>query len=186
LDAFLQQQRPCPQCGQCRPNKGSHSMTLRTLFGTLPVRVPACASAVVSAIPPRPAARWPQYCRKHTLPELLFLRAKWAALMSYGLSAACASRRVADRRTIARRNCATISSRWRATGGEPGEESLGGFLTGCPLDWPDFLSRMALDSRHRRRLCPRSGQARMVRGHRRQEYFALPAGRPDRNELSVK
>src|SRR4051812_28748887 len=83
---FVAQQEVCPECGKARPRKGRHEIVYRTLFGKLrldsprlyecPCRGPARASASPLA------ARLPE----RTAPELAYLEAKFAALVSYGLT----------------------------------------------------------------------------------------------------
>jgi hypothetical protein len=87
VDAYLDEQRACPDCGKQRQIKQSSSAPFRTLFGLVPVRNP----------------RWQQCdCHTHTnktfrplrallpersSPELRYLETKWASLASYGVSA---------------------------------------------------------------------------------------------------
>jgi hypothetical protein len=59
MTAYLDTQRPCPHCGAPRHSKGSHPMQSRTVFGTIPVKSPACISAPVNPLRPRRAAPSP-------------------------------------------------------------------------------------------------------------------------------
>jgi hypothetical protein len=90
MRAFLEAQRPCPHCGQIRRSKGYHTTQLRTVFGIIPVHSlrlyqclcqsdPADAARTFSPL----AVRLPE----PSTPELLFLETKWAALVSYGITA---------------------------------------------------------------------------------------------------
>lgn len=85
--AYLQQQRPCSHCGQLRELKQSKQVPFRTLFGVIPVPNPRwrqCGCQPVSQQTFRPlAALLPE----RTSPELLYLETKWAALVSYGITA---------------------------------------------------------------------------------------------------
>lgn len=86
IAAHLRQQRPCPQCARNRDSKGSHPIALKSVFGAIAVASPRfhscpCQEAVTKTFSPL-ADLLPE----HTLPELLFLETKWAALMSYGLT----------------------------------------------------------------------------------------------------
>src|SRR5467141_3235605 len=40
MQAYLGQQRHCPQCGNLRHSKGAHHTVFRTVFGALPVESP--------------------------------------------------------------------------------------------------------------------------------------------------
>ena len=40
MNAYLDQQRYCPECGKLRHSKGSHHTVFRTVFGDLPVESP--------------------------------------------------------------------------------------------------------------------------------------------------
>jgi hypothetical protein len=86
MQAYLSQQRHCPQCGHLRHSKGAHHTVFRTVFGALPVESPrlthcACQAHNTHSFSPL-AALLPE----HTTPELLYLETKWAALTSYGTS----------------------------------------------------------------------------------------------------
>lgn len=85
---YLTQQSGCRDCGGRRPRKGQHSLVYRTLFGKLTLPSPrlyVCSchqdrtrhseSPLANLLPERIA------------PELQYLEAKWASLMSYGLTA---------------------------------------------------------------------------------------------------
>ena len=87
MQAYLGQQRHCPQCGHLRHSKGAHHTVFRTVFGSLPVASPRLTHGACQAhddthsFSPL-AALLPE----HTTPELLYLETKWAALTSYGMS----------------------------------------------------------------------------------------------------
>jgi len=86
MQAYLQQQRPCPHCGKARRSKGTHHTVFRTVFGTLPVESPRlyqCGCQPQTTISLSPLAT---LLPERTTPDLLYLETKWAALMSYGLT----------------------------------------------------------------------------------------------------
>jgi hypothetical protein len=86
MHTYLQQQRACPHCGKARRSKGVHHTVFRTVFGALPVDSPrlyhcSCQAHATTSFSPL-AAVLPE----RTIPDLLYLETKWAALMSYGLT----------------------------------------------------------------------------------------------------
>jgi hypothetical protein len=84
---YLDQQRPCPACGQKRPLKQQATAPFRTLFGL--VRVPnprwqQCACQLQASKTFRPLAA---LLLERASPELLYLETKWASLVPYGVTA---------------------------------------------------------------------------------------------------
>ena len=84
---FVAQQGRCPSCGQVRHRKGRHEIVYRTLFGKLRLGSPRlyacpCQEAAPRASTSPLAERLPE----RTAPELAYLEAKFASLMSYGLT----------------------------------------------------------------------------------------------------
>ena len=77
----------CPDCGNPRPHKDSRRIVMRTLFGTLRLDSPrwwTCPCAPGSARTFSPLAA---VLRERITPELSYLQARFAGLVSYGLSA---------------------------------------------------------------------------------------------------
>jgi hypothetical protein len=87
MTAYLETQRPCGHCGHVQRSKGYHATQVRTVFGTIPVhslrlyQCP-CQSDVARTFSPL-AVLLPE----PITPKLLFLETKWAALVSYGVTA---------------------------------------------------------------------------------------------------
>src|SRR5262249_2621745 len=84
---FVARQQRCPSCGQVRPRKGRHEIVYRTPFGKLRLDSPRlyacpCQEAAPRASTSPLAERLPE----RTAPELAYLEAKFASLMSYGLT----------------------------------------------------------------------------------------------------
>ena len=86
----------CPACGAALRRKGQHRLQVRTLFGTVPLTGPRlfrcrCAAPAAPAAPaPAASATFSPLAEllpEHVAPERLYLEAKWAALVSYGLTA---------------------------------------------------------------------------------------------------
>ncbi|MGH3847262.1 MAG: ISKra4 family transposase, partial [Pseudonocardiaceae bacterium] len=83
----LAEQAPCPHCGQARRHKDSRAIVVRSLFGTLRLPSPrwwncGCQPQTNTTFSPL-ASLLPQ----RTTPELSYLQARFAGLVSYGLSA---------------------------------------------------------------------------------------------------
>src|SRR5689334_14331730 len=85
---YVTQQLACPDCGRIRSQKGKHQVVFRTLFGTVRLESPrlypcgCCRKAAPRSFSPL-AALLPE----RTAPELAYLETKFAALISYGLTA---------------------------------------------------------------------------------------------------
>lgn len=84
---YLPKQRTCPACGKTRRSKDSHPIEIRTVFGSLPVDSPRLEHCGCQPQPTKTFSPLAALLPEHTMPELLFLETKWAALMSYGLTA---------------------------------------------------------------------------------------------------
>jgi hypothetical protein len=135
MQAYLGQQRHCPQCGTVRRSKGTHHTVFRTVFGSLPVESPrlthcSCQAHDTHRFSP-PAALLPE----HTTPELLYLETKCAALTSYGMSvkllqAVLPLDEPLQPVTI-RNHVLKLAERLEDA---LGEEQMS-FIDGCPRDW---------------------------------------------------
>jgi hypothetical protein len=138
MRACFEAQRPCPPCGQIRRSKGYHIMHLRTGFGTIPVHSlrlsqgmghsdPSDAARTFSPL----AVRLPE----PLTPELLFLETKWAALVSYGITAQLLQEVLPIDDTLA--PCTMREPVF--TGAERLEQQLGeeqwSFIDSCPAEW---------------------------------------------------
>lgn len=78
--------RCCPTCGRVRPSKGMRPIRFRTLFGTVDLpsrRLRHCACHPEAG---RNFSPLTALLTQHVAPELLFLEAKWASLVSYGIT----------------------------------------------------------------------------------------------------
>src|SRR6266571_50094 len=135
MQAYLGQQRHCPQCGNLRHSKGAHHTVFRTVFGSLPVHSPRlthCACQVHDTHSFSPlAALLPE----HTTPELLYLETKWAALTSYGMSVNLLQDVLPFDEPLQavtiRNHVFTLAERLEDALGD----EHGSFIDGCPRDW---------------------------------------------------
>lgn len=83
---FVTRYRRCPDCGRVRPSKGLTRIRFHTLFGTVDVpsrRLHHCACHPQAG---RTFSPLTELFTQHAAPELLFLEAKWASLVSYGIT----------------------------------------------------------------------------------------------------
>ena len=110
----------CPDCGIPRPHKDSRRIVMRTLFGTLRLDSPrwwACPCAPRSARTFSPLAA---VLRERTTPELSYLQARFAGLVSYGLSADMLSEilplgRALHATTVRRQSAASPRNAWKTS-----------------------------------------------------------------------
>src|SRR5271165_5168854 len=85
---YVTQQIPCPKCGKIQSRKGKHQIVLRTLFGKLRLDSPRlyhcerCSKEEYRSFSPLA-----ELLTDRTAPELAYLENKFAALISYGLTA---------------------------------------------------------------------------------------------------
>jgi len=85
---YVTQQIPCPKCAKIQSRKGKHQIVLRTLFGKLRLDSPrfyhcgCCSREEYRSFSPLA-----ELLTERTAPELAYLENKFAALISYGLTA---------------------------------------------------------------------------------------------------
>jgi hypothetical protein len=85
---YVTQQTHCPKCGKIQSRKGKHQIVLRTLFGKLRLDSPrlyncgCCSKEEYRSFSPLA-----ELLTERTAPELTYLENKFAASISYGLTA---------------------------------------------------------------------------------------------------
>ena len=84
---YLDVQRACPDCGKHRHLKEHGTAPFRTLFGVVPAPNPRWRHCDCQPHPERTFRPLAMLLPERTSPELLYLETKWAALVSYGLTA---------------------------------------------------------------------------------------------------
>jgi len=84
---FNEQQRHCPDCGTPRRKKDTKRLIYRTVFGKLELESPRYYTCDCQLRTHKSESPLAAYLDERTSPELLYLQTKWAALMSYGLTA---------------------------------------------------------------------------------------------------
>ncbi len=83
---YVEQQRRCPTCGTLQSYKGRHQIVYRTLFGKLHLASPRLYCCPCQAATRHSFSPLADLLPTRTAPELQYLQAKWASLMSYGLT----------------------------------------------------------------------------------------------------
>ena len=133
---YVTQQIPCPKCGKIQSRKGKHQIVLRTLFGKLRLDSPrlyhcgCCRKEERRSFSPLA-----ELLPERTAPELAYLENKFAAVISYGLTAKLLAEVLPTGGDInvagVYRNLQRVAERMEA---ELGEEKWQ-FIDGCQRDW---------------------------------------------------
>jgi hypothetical protein len=133
---YVTQQVPCPGCTKRRSRKGGHQIVFRTLFGKLQLASPrlyqcgCCSNEEHRSFSPVA-----ELLRERTAPELAYLENKFAAKISYGLTAELLAEVLPIGGDInaagVYRNLQRVAERMEA---ELGEEKWQ-FIEGCQRDW---------------------------------------------------
>jgi hypothetical protein len=84
---YLRQQACCSQCGRKRLHKGEHQIVYRTLFGKLRLESLRLYHCPCQEHARRSFSPLAELLQERSAPELLYVESKFAALMSYGLTA---------------------------------------------------------------------------------------------------
>jgi hypothetical protein len=132
-------QAVCPACGASRRRKGHHQIVVRSLFGTLRLDSPRfrrCACQPVDG--PRSSSPLAECLPERTTPERRYLEAKWAALLSFGVTVDMLEEVLPLQARVATvyRHTQQVAERLE---GELGDEQPF-FVEGCQRDW-DALPR---------------------------------------------
>ena len=86
IAGYSKQQSSCPLCSKQRLHKGAHTVVYRTLFGKIELSSPRLFHCQCQPQPTRSFSPLAELLVERTAPELLYLEAKFASLVSYGLS----------------------------------------------------------------------------------------------------
>ncbi len=130
---YVDQQCPCPLCSQPRGNKGHHELVYRTPFGKLRLLSPRLYTCTCQPQAKRSFSPLAELLPERTAPELLYLQAKWASLMSYGLTVDLLEEvlPIETNPQSVLLNTHQVAERIES---ELGEEQVA-FVEGCPADW---------------------------------------------------
>jgi hypothetical protein len=167
--AYLATQRLCPHCGTPRHSKGAHSMQIRTVFGTIPVKSPRLYQCPCQPHATKTFSPLAVLLPEHLTPELLFLETKWAALVSYGVTAQLLQDVLSIDEALApctiREHVFTVAERLEHALGE----EQWSFIDGCLAEWsrlpiPNGPLTVGIDGGY-------------VRAQRKQGWFEVIAGK---------
>ena len=133
--AYVAKHRCCTTCGRRLRSKGHSSLVFHTAFGVLHLNSPryyhcGCQPAANKTFSPLT-----ELLSGHDAPELLYLEAKWASLVSYCLTADLL-KEVLPIGTSA--NASTIRNHLHRVAGRRETElarEQHSFIQGCPADW---------------------------------------------------
>lgn len=130
---YVAQHRACACCGKQQAIKSYHTLIYRTLFGKLTLKSPRLYHCACQPQTARSFSLLAQVLPERAAPELLYLSAKWASLMSYGLTAQLLEDVFPITMQSSSVICRThqVAQRLEA---ELEEEQLM-FIEGCPRDW---------------------------------------------------
>lgn len=135
VDDYIEQQTPCPDCGQPRKHKGRHQIVYRSVFGQLQLDSPRLFHCSCKSHAKKSFSPLTQLLSERTSPEYLYLQTKFAALMSYGLSVDLLTEVLPLDGQI---NISSVRNHVHELGqrldDQLGEEQLM-FADGCPRDW---------------------------------------------------
>jgi hypothetical protein len=84
---YLETQRGCPHCGKSRGQKGSHTVTLQTLFGNLKIDSPRWSHCPCRPNQAKTFSPVAELLSERVSPERLYLETKWGSLISFALTA---------------------------------------------------------------------------------------------------
>jgi hypothetical protein len=135
MTAYVDTQRPCAHCGHLQRSKGSHTAQVRTVFGTISVKSPRLHPCACQPHPTKTFSPLAALLPEPITPELLFLETKWAALVSYGVTAQLLHDVLPIDDALApctiREHVFTVAERL--------EQALGdeqwSFIDSCPAEW---------------------------------------------------
>jgi hypothetical protein len=138
VSTALSAQVECPDCGAARRHKDKHTIVVRSLFGALRLSSPrwwhcGCQPRASKSFSPL-ATLLPE----RTTPELSYLQARFAGLVSYEVSATL----LAEVLPLGRRLHATALRLQVQATAQRLEDELGdeqpSFVTGCPREWAEL------------------------------------------------
>jgi len=136
--AYLDAQHPCPACGTPRRCKGHHQLVYRTVFGKLTLPSPRWYACRCQTTERRSFSPLADLLPERTAPELLYLEAKFAALMSYGVTVDVLGEILPIgaqlNATTVQRHLLRVAERMEHEMGE--EQAM--FVEGCPAEWEDL------------------------------------------------
>jgi hypothetical protein len=169
MTAYLKAQRSCAHCSKPCRHKGYHTLRVRTVFGTITVKSLPLHQCPCQPHPTKICSLLAAQLPEHTTPELLFLETKWAALVSYGVTAQLLQDVLPLDEPLhaftIRQHVYTIAERLEQALGE----EQWSFIESSPAEWsrlpmPDGPLTVGIDGSY-------------VRAHRKAGWFEVIAGK---------
>jgi hypothetical protein len=132
---YLEGRRKCPHCDAARAPKGSHTMSLQTLFGNLVIDSPRWSHCPCQPHEEKTFSPLAELFTEHVSPERLYLEAKWSSLISFELAAELLKDTLPVAETAnacsVRNHLHRVAKRMEAA---LGDEQVS-FVDGCPREW---------------------------------------------------
>jgi hypothetical protein len=132
---YLESRRKCPHCGESRAQKGSHMVSLQTLFGNLGIDSPRWEHCPCQPQEAKTFSPLGELLTEHVAPERLYLEAKWSSLISFELATQLLKDTLPMAETInassVRNHLHRVAKRMESA---LGDEQVS-FVEGCPQDW---------------------------------------------------
>src|SRR6266566_1209544 len=135
IEEYVEQQCQCSHCEQLLAYKGHHQIGVRTLFGKLTLSSPRLYTCPCQ---PRTSRSWSPVAAlfpERSTPELLYQEARWASLLSYGVTV----KFLGDLLPMEHQLSTSTITRHVHQVAERLESELGdeqpSFIEGCPDQW---------------------------------------------------
>ena len=150
INQYQQVQSRCSDCDHQLKRKGTHSLTYRTLFGTLKLNSPRLFHCDCQEREQKSFSPLATLLSKRTSPERLYLESKFASLMSYGLTVKLLEEILPLEGKLnaasVRNNLHEVAQKVEAELGEEGYI----FADGCEMEWsklprPDLPITVGID-----------------------------------------
>jgi hypothetical protein len=150
INQYQQLKSRCSDCDRLLLRKGSHSLTYRTLFGTLKLNSSRLFNCDCQKTEQKSFSPLAKLLLKRTSPERLYLESKFASLMSYGLTVKLLEEILPLEGNL---NAASVRNNLHAIAqkveSELGEEEFM-FANGCEMEWsklprPDLPITVGID-----------------------------------------
>lgn len=136
--AVLAERRCCTQCGRAHARKDTRTITMRTLFGKLHLDSPRLFTCPCQSGPRTTFSPLARVFAERSTPELVYLQARFAAVMSYGTAASLLGEVLPLGRALhpsgIRDQVTTVAQRLESELGP--EQPM--FASGCQREWDEL------------------------------------------------
>lgn len=138
VDAFRKLKKQCPDCHNVRHSKGSYDVTFRSLFGNVVLDSPRLFHCACSKSTTKTFSPLSELLPQHAAPELVYMEAKWASLVSFEMASAMLKDvlpvSISTNAVTVRNHTHAVAQRLEQ---EMGEEEMF-FANGCPMQWAEL------------------------------------------------